>query len=251
MSFNTDLFNSQYFGGGTSGSALQGTRGRTIIYHALRIARILARAGRTESPDEASDALHVLNALIDSWSTERLAIPSVQPATYEWTAGVESYTIGEGADLEAVRPVRILRANLVDADGNRTPLELLNLDRFAVRPAHCGLYYDQQSPVGTLYRVPAPSETEQVELFPWVPLTGFASADVELFLPTGYLRALEYNLAIELHARCEYAQPLAQSVYVIAADAKAAAKRANARPITLSSDPGLAGRGRYDYRRGY
>ncbi len=70
--------------------------------------------GQTPSPDDQTVCFAALNALLDSWSIERLSIYTVKRVQFTLTAGQQDYTIGPtGADFTNERPVLIQTAVIV------------------------------------------------------------------------------------------------------------------------------------------
>jgi hypothetical protein len=219
----------------------------SILYTAMRLAGILGAAGRGNSATELADGLLALQALIDSWATERLTIYAIAPATYNLTADQASYTIGTGGDFNTTRPIRIEAAGYIESD-SETPLDVLTPATWAaIRDktapgAPSAIYTDMAVPLATinLYPVPAVSGA-QLALYTWTPLSQPASTGDSLTLPTGYLRALHYGLAIELAARFPERANLTPIVIEQAREAKAAIKRLNLAPVEMSIDSALLG----------
>jgi hypothetical protein len=74
------------------------------INRALRLLGVLAE-GETPSAAASQDALMALNQMIDSWSTERLAVFCTQDQIFTWPAGLISRTLGPSGDFVGLRPV--------------------------------------------------------------------------------------------------------------------------------------------------
>lgn len=65
------------------------------------------RPGQSPSPDDLQYGFSQLNALLDSWSTERLSLFTVESAEYQLSAGIQDYTLGPTGDFVQERPALI------------------------------------------------------------------------------------------------------------------------------------------------
>ena len=74
------------------------------INRALRLLGVLAE-GETPSAATSQDALVAMNQMIDSWSTERLAVFCTQDQIFTWPAGQYIRTLGPSGDFVGLRPV--------------------------------------------------------------------------------------------------------------------------------------------------
>jgi len=186
-----------------------------ILYRALRLARVTGGPGRTPNPEQYVDALISLNGLLDSLNINRSAIYTVQPARYTLSPPKKFYTIGIDplgltiADFNAPRPIYIQDARLILTSSPSPvflPLKVIRQDSawasIVVRemPSTIPLYIypDNDSPIEKLYFWPYPTQTNDVELWTWEPLTQFASLDDPVIAPTGYMDMLVYQLAVRL-----------------------------------------------------
>lgn len=239
------------------------TVGSDILYPAMRLIRLI-RQGHGPQTEIITEALAALNALIDSWNTERLTIPAVLRNVFTLTASQQSYTIGPSGDfLVSSRPSKIEKAGLIDINANasqplESPLNVLTLNLWkaisiknqtSTHPQD--LWYDQSLSVGngTVYFWPIPTVVNQVALYLWQTLLQFQAVEDAFAMQPGYLRALQYNLAVELAPRFENAV-LSQPVVDTAKEAKAKIKSLNRPPLELRCDPALTSALRYDWRTG-
>jgi hypothetical protein len=76
------------------------------INAALRLIGQLAE-GETPSDATSQDALAALNQMLDSWSTERLAVYSTQDQVFTWPANDAIRTLGPTGDFVGTRPVQL------------------------------------------------------------------------------------------------------------------------------------------------
>lgn len=84
-----------------------------IITEALIAAGELGR-GQTPSTEDLQHGLDVLNALLDSWSTDRLSLHTVKKAQFALVAGQQDYSIGPtSSDFVNERPVLIQTATVI------------------------------------------------------------------------------------------------------------------------------------------
>lgn len=222
--------------------------GSAIISRALRLIGALA-AGETASATEQADALEALNAMLDSWRTESLAVYAFRDETLTLT-GAASYTIGTGGALNTTRPVKIesayQRVSTVDY-----PVRLASADawyRLAAKSTTSNvaewLYYEPAYPLGVLYLYPKPT-SGVLHLVTWVPLTAVTAA-AEVALPPGYQDAITYHLAVRLAP--EYGRPVTAELAALTRNAKEVIQRVNFRSPLMST--GLDGGRKADIRSG-
>jgi len=176
-----------------------------IIYGALRLIGQLAE-GEIPSAETAQDALAAMNMMIDSWSTERLAIYATQDQTFTWPANQSTRTLGPTGDFVGLRPVLLDDATYyVDPQGlSFTPM-LINEGEYnaivlkSVTSTYPQVIYAEASNPNATYKVyPVPTEALVWHFISVQELAQPASLGTELIFPPGYLRAFRYNLACEL-----------------------------------------------------
>src|SRR5438045_120143 len=97
-----------------------------------RAARSIAYLGNTEvlSAADATDGLAVFNALLDSWSNERLMAYVTQQNSFTLTPGTQSYTIGTGGVINASRPLDLQQAWVRDTNNLDYPMTILPQDKW-------------------------------------------------------------------------------------------------------------------------
>jgi hypothetical protein len=240
------------------------TVGSDILYPALRLLRLI-RPGQGPQPEILTEALAALNSMIDSWNIERLMIYAVLRSVFTLVASDGDYSIGPSGDwLVDSRPSRVEKAGLIDISNPAQPLELpievLTLDKWKAitlkslaSTLPLSLYYDQNLDVGSgmVYVWPVPTVANQVALYLWRSLLMFQSVEEAFDVPQGYLRALKYNLAVELAPSYENAV-LSPRVVQTAAESKARIKSLNAPSLVMRCDSGLLNNsgGGSDWRTG-
>jgi hypothetical protein len=211
-----------------------------IINAALRLLQV-NNPDTALTNDEVHDGLEAINMMIDGWSNESLMLHHISKETFQTIAGQASYTIGYSAQFNTARPISI-EAMTVNISTTDWPVKQLAFDDYAMirlktlqsnYPQY--FYVDEGADLSTIYLYPVPvSPAPLITLYMRKPLPTFTSAFEEIILPKGYLRALKYNLAVELAP--EYQTDPGQVVTRTAITSKADLKRTNVRAITTQTD---------------
>lgn len=211
-----------------------------LIKSSLRLAGVIA-SGETPSASESSDALDVLNDILEEWSNDGFMIFEKKIEELSFVANQGTYTIGSGGDFDTTRPMMILGARAKEANQNyEYPIEIFNIDqwrRISLKTQgntipNC-LYYNAGFPLGELNFWPVPTAANKVILYSLKPLSSL-SLSTSLSYPPGYKKALKYALAAELAA--EFGRSLSPKVEDVAIKSKAALQRANTDPVYMESD---------------
>jgi hypothetical protein len=218
---------------------------RDLITAALLDLGALA-SGESPTATEAADALRRLNLLLETWRLESLLVYAVDTVTKVLT-GATSYTLGPSGDINTTRPVRLEKAALrLQTDPTLDyPLRILTDEEYEAIAlkgltstlASC-LYMDRAYPLATVFLWPAQASGATLLLYPWHPLTAFASLDTTVALPPGYELALQTNLSIEcvsMFRDCTVTAALAAQ----ATRSKALIKTVNTTPRYLQMPAGL------------
>lgn len=212
-----------------------------------RALRLIGAVGHNESgtAEELANGLIALNAMLSSWSNNRLMTYAMTTVSKAMVAGDSSYTIVSGGDFNAARPVKVQRAYMT-IDGFDHPVEVIGeaewysiTDKTAESDPVEKVWYNptMTSSTGTVNVWPVPTDTNTLTLVLWVPLTAFASLATTVTLPNGWDRAMAYNLAIELAP--EFGKDASQTVIAIARESKADIQRINS--PTMIAMPDLHG----------
>lgn len=205
-----------------------------IIKTALALIGV-TRPGLTDpSATLLTESLDALNALCEGWSTERLNIHSIQTNRWPLAAGTQSYTIGPTGTFNTARPVKIESASVFIDGLAKFPLEMVTAqqweaidDRIASADAPSKLYNDGAAPLSKLWLWPRPQFTgAQLELATWIQIASFPDLATDVSLSTGYVRALEYGLALDMGARLPMAK-ITEAVTAQAAQALAGLRSLN------------------------
>jgi hypothetical protein len=155
------------------------------------------------STAEVAHGLDAANALLDSWSLERLKQYKTVLSSFTTANGTASYTIGTGQTWDTSQPIEIENA-YVRADDNdyfvepikrREYLKIANKTKSG-RPIK--LYFERGDSAGTVYLWPVPTAAETIWLDMRKGIATYAAVGDTVTLPSGYERALVWNLALEL-----------------------------------------------------
>ena len=215
-----------------------------LIKGSLRLLGVLAE-GEEPSADSYADALVAFNQMLDSWSAERLSVYGLKEAVYTWPAGETSQTIGPNGDFgETPCPLRIDDSTYYVVNDISYPLTLINEDQYnaitlkgSTTTLPTVMWQNTILITDTNIEMkmhPVPSQDLEMHLV-WVqPLTQAGATSDTLYFPQGYLRAMRYNLALELAP--EFGVVPSVDVRNIARNSKRDLKRIN-NPGDLMSMP--------------
>ena len=230
-----------------------GVPASTIVYAAYRKINVLGAAKRGYSASQGADGLDILNRMLDSWNTEKLVIWAELRSIFHLTPNQQDYQIGPGApDFDTTRPTQLDRASIIWTPTSSQPLELpiamwtfQQWQEIRVKsiptPIPQGVYYETSYPYGVLHYWPYPDESVDTALYVAQQLSQVASLSTNISVPPGYLRALVFNLAVEMADDFPRAALKPMTVQ-IAADSKAWIKRKNIRPMDIRCDAAVLGR---------
>ncbi len=201
--------------------------------------------GGTLSTAEQSAYLSMMNAMLDSWSIERLMVYQILQESKVLTANTGTYTMGPSGTFSSIRPTKIVKAFLRDSSNYDTGLGLLDYSAYdnivakstaSTYPRY--LFNDCANVAGiatlTLYPIPSAAYTLFVDS--WKQLQQFATITDAIVLPPGYQRAIEFNFAIEAAGGLISVQP---EIIRIAKESKAAIMGVNLPESVLRMDVGL------------
>lgn len=177
-----------------------------LINGSLRLIGQLAE-GEVPSNETSQDALAAMNQMLDSWSTERLAVYSTQDQIFTWPATFASRTLGPTGNFVGTRPVYLDDSTYFrDASTNVSyGLRMINQQQYngiAVKTVRSTypqvMWVNMTHPDIELYVYPVPTRDLEFHFVSVSPLTQPATLVTNLEFPPGYLRAFRYNLAMEL-----------------------------------------------------
>jgi hypothetical protein len=212
------------------------------INGALRLLGVLAE-GETPSAATSQDALAALNQMIDSWSTERLAVFSTQDQVFSWPPGVYERTLGPTGNFVGNRPILVDDSTYFKdpASGISYGLKLINQQQYngiAVKTVTSTypqvMWVNMTFPNITMTVYPVPTKVLEFHIVSVNPLTAPANLSTTLAFPPGYLRAFRYCLACELAP--EFGVEPSPTVMRVAMTSKRNLKRIN-NPDDIMSIP--------------
>ena len=226
------------------------TTARDIIKKALQKSGVLTK-NESPSGDEASDALDSLNAMLSSWSNDTLLLYARTLENFTLSSGVSTYTIGLGGTFDTTIPLQIVSA-YVRIGGIDYPLSLVSdvdYDNYTNDKDLIGftpnkMFYKRSYPLGEITLWPAPTAGNVLFIRSEKQLEQF-ELDDDVSLPSGWERALIYNLAVETVS--DYGQQIDQMTYQIAQESKKMLKKAVMRNRPLDTPP-LVSTSTYDIR---
>lgn len=171
--------------------------------------RLIGQLAEAEEPSAATatDALATLNQMIDSWSTERLAVYSTQDQVFSWPANFATRTLGPSGDFVGNRPILLDDSTyFLDASsGISFGVKLINqqqYDGIAVKTVTSTypqvMFIDSGFPDISMTVYPVPTKVLEWHFVSVEALTAPALLSTPLAFPPGYLRAFRYNLACEI-----------------------------------------------------
>lgn len=167
-----------------------------MIDGALRLIGAIA-TGETPTTAERDDALARVNTIIDSWNAEPNAIAK--------STVTDISVFGAGSVSLSPRPLLVLGATSIYGGAVAQPVEVCSaqrwaeiaLDRAGVATFAKGVFCDYGSPTATLHI--GPRFTGTLQVITAVPaFTAFGALSDNVVLDAGYLKALQYALAVEL-----------------------------------------------------
>ena len=203
------------------------------INGALRLIGQLAE-GETPSAATSQDALTAMNQMIDSWSTERLAVFSTQDQVFMWPPGAISRTLGPTGDFVGNRPVLLDDSTYFRDPANNISfgIKILNQQQYngiAVKTVTSTypqvMWINMNYPDIEMYIYPVPTKVLEWHFVSVSELTQPATLATVLSFPPGYLRAFRYCLACEIAA--EFGVEPSPQVSRIAMTSKRNLKRIN------------------------
>jgi hypothetical protein len=215
------------------------------ITSAMRLIGVLA-SGEVPQLSEATDALMVLQQMIDSWNADRLAIYTTSASDYALVQGQQAYTLGPGGDFNTGRPAQIdsMSAILITNPDNpiEVPINMYTVDQWQSLPVKnvpgsfpIVCYDDGGFPLRTLSMWPIPvGQPVNLRIYAWQSLSVPATLQTNLAFPPGYAEAFRYNLAVRLAP--EFDADLSPVVQAIAVESLARVKTMNAPDLRLQSD---------------
>lgn len=225
-----------------------------LIKSSMRLIGAIA-TGETPTADELNDGLLALNDILENWTTERLSVWNSRNIVFPIVANKGTYTIGPGGDFATDRPVDINGAYCT-VNGVDFPVRIIGQDTYnsiSTKAQTQGiveqLLYVNEFPLGLITLWPVPSAASTLTLSTNGVLVFPVTASATLVGPPGFLKALRYNLAVDLAP--EFGVDASPTVMAISADAKGDFKRTNLPVIEAMYDAALSSDSVASWQRGY
>jgi hypothetical protein len=158
--------------------------------------------------------------------------------------------VGPGGDVNIARPARIPSIGVINQPGSTQPIELpldmLTYEQWrdipvkntaGALPLRC--WDDSAYPLRNLNFWPIPNVSISFALYLWVLISQFPDLVTLFGFPPAYLKAIRYNLAVDLAAEFPGDPELMPLVMKTAEQSKADVKTSNWRPLIAACDPAL------------
>jgi hypothetical protein len=233
-----------------------GRSANDIINSALRLIKALA-TGEIPTATESADALLILNDMVDSWNADRLMIYTISRNVFDLVSGQQTYTCGDGGNFNMQRPASIQTYTVISLQNPAQPLEL-PLDVYTdvawagvpVKNIQSSLptavYDDGGFPFRNISYWCVPNVGSlQAGIYSWQAVNRFLDLTTKYSFPPAYLKALRYNLAVDLAP--EFGATVPDAVASQALQTKAAIKSINAPLVGLRCDPAVTNNGSLVY----
>jgi hypothetical protein len=232
-----------------------------LISSSARLAGILA-SGENLQGNEPNDGLLILQQMLDEWQADGLKIFQELISTFPLTLGQQTYTLGPGGNFNIPRPAKIQRAGMLLTGSNpiqppEIPISVLDYEGWAnIRVKNIqgnyplNVYPDYAYPLMTLYFYQIPGLACSVVLYSWQPLVTWPDLDTtDVTFPPAYMKAIRYNLAVNLMP--EFDMPVTSTSQLVVSQAENSLrmlKEINLPAPIMTCDSGLTGRqGYYDW----
>ena len=204
-----------------------------LIKGSLRLIGMLAE-GEEPSAAVMQDSIAAMNAMIQSWDTERLSVFSTQTQVFMWPAGQAKRTLGPTGDFVGDRPILVDDSTYFkDPQTNLSfGIKMINQQQYnGIALKIVTSTYPQVMWVNMTYPdiemtvYPVPIKTLEWYIVSVEKLTEVANVATPIEFPPGYIRAFRYNLAMELAP--EFGVEPSPQVMRIAMSSKRNLKRIN------------------------
>lgn len=170
-----------------------------IITRALKVRRVIGN-NQTANGNAASNGLTSLNAMLKTWSGQRLMLYQINTESLTLAAGQASRTIGSGGNFNTARPVRLLDSYVL-IDDVSWPVRVVAVEEYVKICAKAEqdipqvMAYRPAYPLGIIYFWPTPADAYALRLESWKALQQFSTLTTDYAMPDEYEEAVVYNLA--------------------------------------------------------
>lgn len=203
--------------------------------------------GQTPTADALNDGLETLNDMVDGWAVDGLTVRALERKVFPMRVGMGKYLCGPAADFDVAKPSYIdAFAYYIDNDQSEYRIDPADDVEWASisnklqggdpQRAHYG-----NSTSGLEFAIdywPVPSRAMFAVLYLPTVIVRFKDLITQYTFPAGYVRALRYNLALDLAP--EYETSLDAIVVNKAAEYLADVRRTNIKPRLIAPDGPMA-----------
>ncbi len=158
----------------------------------------------TPTASQLDYAMRHLNRMVKAWSVKGMKVWMWREATLPLVVGQESYTLGAGGNLVINRPLEIANARRL-VDGIETLIDIKSRNEYMNQPSKdissgepVYVYFDSQMTNSKLYVWPSPSAADAINFSFKSYIEDIDSLDNTLGVQPEWLRAVVYNLAVDL-----------------------------------------------------
>ena len=218
---------------------------RDLIESSMRLIGALVQ-GRSAATRELEAGIAVLNSMLESWNLQKPLIYEVSREEFD-LSNKNPHTIGlatgsgEDGDFAVARPPKIQSASVLTGTTER-PVDILSDSKWQRIPHKrtqsnypYELWYEREWPLGKIWLYPEPSGSSSLILNLWHQLPSGMVLAERFNVPPGYLRAIRFNLAVELAS--EWGRNPPEYVSRISKESKAAVASVNrSKPSKMRSD---------------
>jgi hypothetical protein len=233
----------------TIGSPALGTSGATFVATVTSGSPTITYAGGVPVNMQAGASIYDSGGAIPAGAKILNATGTTVTMSANATATVASDTITYSGYFNIPLPNRIVSGytRLVASANLDYPFDIIDqvmYQNIGIKnlpgPWPTAVYYQRASPIGMLYVYKVPQNGGELHLWTDSILTQFSTLTAQVQMPSGYTRALIYNLATELAPR--YGRPVTPDVRRAARESIEAIKALNQRPTQETSyELGMAG----------
>lgn len=219
-----------------------------IINSALRLIQTIG-GGESCNATEAQDYLSVLNQMLDTWNAESLSIYGQNISTFPLVPAQQVYTLGEGGNFALTpRPERITLVSVQSTAIGELPIQYTTDEgewqavqiKTLTSPLPQFVYDDGGYPLRRLSFYPIPSAALNTIIYSWSALAAFVDLVTPYSFPPAYIRAIRFNLALDLAAE-NGVDPVPAIVVDTARRSKRALQNMNTPSLAMKSDEALVG----------
>jgi hypothetical protein len=192
------------------------------------------RVGQSAYGAQQTECLSMLNALLDRWSADGLAIPQIAQTSKTLTPGTVVYSVGAGQAIDIVRPMDLEDTAFVRLNSTDYPVRKIERQEYNAISDKTSqglpevMFYDDRFPVAYLYLYPVPDQAYELRIDHLSAVSAFATAATDQSIPPAYESAIWTSLARDLWPL--YPNPgVQQAIYLDANRNKQTIERMNVR----------------------